>query len=208
MPDKNCYRKIVTFFLFLISVLCLSGVSSSQALIEFYPQQLNVGENENFTLDMIISSDVKISGAELKISYDPALLSITSIQEGDLFRHGGKSTIFSSGNIDNEPGTVTGIYSVIIGDEILPGPGAFATIALSSKDSIGIAELEIMDVLISNSAGDSLPVTIENAQIMIGDVNASGDEQLKQSNESQRSGQNSLITLVFAMVCLYLLKRK
>ncbi|WP_407355351.1 cohesin domain-containing protein [Methanolobus sp. WCC5] len=209
MLCKDCCRRSATVLLFMIIILCLTGISSSQAVIGFSPDRLNVEENGSFTIDIMIASDVRLSGAELELSYDPALVNVASIKEGDFFKQEGKSTIFSKGEIDNGIGSVTGIYSVMIGNEILPDPGTFATITLNSKDNTGIAELEMRNVIVSNSAGDSLPVIVNSAQIIIGDIEIDDDKKAENAiEESQSSGQNSLIYLLLAIMCLYFLKKK
>ena len=43
-------------------------------------------ENEEFILDIMIESDVNVSGAEMELIYDPAIIEIVSIAEGNFFK--------------------------------------------------------------------------------------------------------------------------
>ncbi|WMW21535.1 cohesin domain-containing protein [Methanolobus mangrovi] len=206
MSDKRNCSVFTTIFLFTLIALFLTGLASAETVIGFSPAQLSVQENEEFTLAITIETDTNVSGAELELSYDPSLVNIASITEGDFFKQGGMNTIFSRGNIDNELGTVSGIYSVIMGDDMLLAPGNFATITLSSKGVAGITYIEMKNVIITNSTGASLPVTINNAKVIIGDVETSTANE--ETTQSQQSGQNTIIPLVFAIMCLYFVKRK
>lgn len=203
----SLFTTIILFTLIILSFTCLASAGST---IGFSPAQLSVGENEEFTLDIVITADVNVSGAELELSYDPELVSITSINEGDFFKQSGKSTIFSKGNIDNDAGTATGIYCAIIGEDMPLEAGTFATVTLSSKENSGVADIEMSNVIITNSAGEELPVSVSNVKLVIGDAEivAEGQEDMQTGSESQQTGQNTLVPLVFALMCLYITKRK
>lgn len=203
--NKNC-RIFTTISLLVLIIVYFTGFTSAEIIVGLSPAHIIVDENENFTLAMIIEPDANVSGAELEISYDVSLINITSITEGDFFKQGGKNTIFSKGSIDNELGTVTGIYSVVMGDDILPESGTFLNIALTSKDNSGIAVIEINNVMITNSAGDKLKVSVDNAKVNVGDVRV--EDSNEETAQSQQAGQNTLIPLVCAIMCLYFVKRK
>ncbi|SFM66628.1 cohesin domain-containing protein [Methanolobus profundi] len=201
---------LISIVLFTCIILSLTGLASAESAIGLSPSQLNVEENEEFTLDIIITSDDSVSGCELELSYDPGLVSITSITEGDFFKQSGKSTIFSQGTIDNDAGTATGIYCAIIGDDLQLNPGTFATITLSSKGNAGITEMGLKNVIITNSAGEKLPVNIKKATLTIGDVETVAEEQedIEIGAEEKQTGQNTLIPVIFALMSLYFIKRK
>ncbi|MDK2825415.1 MAG: hypothetical protein PWQ44_591 [Methanolobus sp.] len=192
-------------------ILLLAGTANAEISVALNPSQLHVEENEEFTLGIIIESDVNVSGAEMQLAYDPTLIEVVSIAEGNFFKQGGESTIFSKGTIDNELGTVTNIYSVMMGDDMMLDKEVFATITLQAKNSFGIAKLEMKNVVITNSAGDDLPITVTNADIAVGDVKLNAqDTDMKNTTdeESPKTGQNSAIIAIMAMCCLYLIRRK
>ncbi|MDY0386031.1 MAG: cohesin domain-containing protein [Methanolobus sp.] len=201
--DKNC-NIFSTISLFALIVILFTGLADAEINVGFSVAQISVDENKDFTLAMIIEPDTNVSGVELELSHDPSLINIIAINEGNFLKQGGKSTVFSKGDIDNELGTVTGIYSTIMGNDMLLDPGTFLNIALSSKNNSGIATIEINNLVITNSAGDTLEVTVNNAKVNVGDVKDVNEER----SQSQQSGQNTLIPLVCAMICLYFVKRK
>lgn len=198
--DKNC-SIFPAISLFALIVISFTGLACAEINVEFSPAHISVDENKDFTLAMIIEPDTNVSGVELELSYDPSLINIAAINEGEFLKQAGKSTVFSKGDIDNELGTVTGIFSAIMGDDMSLDPGTFLNIVLASKNNSGIATIEINNLVITNSAGDSLEVTVNNAKVNVGDVN-------EETSQSQQSGQNTLIPLVCAIICLYFVKRK
>ena len=208
MPDYKVYRTFRIISLVILITLSFAGYANAQSSIAFSPSQVEVDENEEFTMDIIIESDMNVSGSEMELSYDPGLISIISINEGNFFKQSGESTIFSKGIIDNKQGVVTDIYCVIMGEDRMLEPGTFATLTINSGNISGVTNLEMNKVTITNSEGDSLPVTINNAEIIVGDVETVTDGQESKGSESPQTGQNSLIPLIFAMMCLFFVKRK
>jgi hypothetical protein len=204
---KICKRLAVVSVFILITLL-LAGTVNAETIVAFAPSQLSVEENEEFTLDIMIESNVNVSGAEMELVYDPALMEVVSVAEGNFFKQGGENTIFSKGTIDNELGTVTNIYSVIMGDDMMLDRDVFTTITLQAKDNSGISELEMKNVVITNSAGDNLDATITNAEIAVGNVEINTHESNGETEEkSPATGQNSVVFAIVAMACVYVVRK-
>ncbi|MBP1910077.1 cohesin domain-containing protein [Methanolobus bombayensis] len=207
---KSC-KSFSAISIFVLITLLLAGTANAEISVAFYPSQTSVEENEEFTIDIMIESDVNVSGAEMQLTYDPELIEVTSISEGNFFKQDGESTIFSKGTIDNELGTVNEIYSVIMGDDTMLEPDIFATITLHSKEKSGVAILEMKNVIITNSAGDSLETKITNAEIIVGDVEVTTPEsgaETETEEESVTTGQNSSIIALIALCCLYIVRKR
>ncbi|WP_406660515.1 cohesin domain-containing protein [Methanolobus sp. ZRKC3] len=207
MKTKDIHKKYSLIFLFSIMALfMLATGASAETVISISPEKLQIDENGAFTLEITITSDLAITGTELQLSYDPELISVTGISEGSFLKQGDGSTIFSKGDIDNEQGIVTNVYGVIMGKETILEPGTFASIEFSAGDVAGISEIELNNVIVSNSAGASLPVEINNGKVLIGDVREDlPDVAAESPDEAESAGQNSLLISAFAIVCLTLL---
>jgi hypothetical protein len=118
-----------------------------------------------------VSFDVKVSGLsdlyafEFDISFDPAILSASSVTEGALFSSVG--VFFSPGFIDNVGGTVT-----FIGDSLSgPGPGistdgTLASILFSSIAS-GSSNLTLSNVILLDSNFGDIAATASGASINV-----------------------------------------
>ena len=207
---KSC-KTFAAISIFVLITLLLAGTANAEISVALAPSQLHVEENDEFTLDIVIESDVNVSGAEMELAYDPTLIEVVSLSEGRFFKQGGQSTIFSKGAIDNELGTVTNIYSVIMGDDMLLDREVFATIKLQAKDNSGVSSFEMKNVVITNSAGDNLPITLTNAEIAVGDAELEPQEidmGAASEKESPKTGQNSAILAIIAMCCVYIFRTK
>nr|WP_321497174.1 cohesin domain-containing protein [uncultured Methanolobus sp.] len=213
---KSC-KTFAAISIFVLITLLLAGTANAEISVALAPSQLHVEENDEFTLDIVIESDVNVSGAEMELAYDPTLIEVIAITEGNFFKQEGAKTIFSKGTIDNELGAVTNIYSVIMGDDMMLDREAFATITLQAKDNSGITYLEMQKVVITNSAGDDLTktdsVTVSNAEIAVGDVELETQEidmgaASEEEEESPKTSQNSAILAIIAMCCVYIIRTK
>ncbi len=211
MPFDKKLRTVSVLTLTILLILICTGSANAEITISFEPSEMNVEEDQEFTLDITVKSDVNVSGAEMELSLDPSLINITSVSEGEFLKQSGYSTIFSNGTIDNEKGTVTNIYSVIMGDDRHLEDGTFATITLRSKDERGITKLRMDNVVITNSAGEKLPVTVNSADIVVGDaadMNTIGEESNEEDTGSPKTGHNSLHMLTLIFICLCFAERK
>ncbi|WP_255335114.1 PGF-pre-PGF domain-containing protein [Methanosarcina sp. KYL-1] len=141
------------------------------------PETQSIGGEQDFTLNIYIEPDTSISGAQLDFIFDNSLVNVKEIREGDLLKRTGSTTIFSSGTTDNSRGTVTGIYGLILGKNMVTAPGTFATVDLVSSDRSGVCKLQLSNVVVSNSSGYSIPVTVVNSNIQIGETSKSTSEQ-------------------------------
>jgi hypothetical protein len=199
--DAHKNSSFITLFL-ILAFLLLSTSATAQIIVSISPEKLQVEENESFTMDITITPDSAIAGAELQLEYDPALISVTKISEGSFLKQGNAGTIFSKGAIDNNNGTVTNIYGVTIGKEMMLEPADFASIEFNSKDKAGISQITLKNVLVTNSTGTSLPVELNNGKVLIGDVKEEIPEDAGAQDDSKSAGQNSLLISAFAIVCI------
>jgi hypothetical protein len=104
-----------------------------------------------------------MAGMQFDLSFDPSLVTADGVEEGDLLRQGGASTFFSSGNIDNQAGTITGVFGAITSPgETVSSEGTFATITLTAKAQGDSWPLGLSNVIVGDMDGNALPVTLDN----------------------------------------------
>ncbi len=181
---------------FLIIPLTVSE-STAEIAVCISPELTRVGENGIFVLDVTIEPDIAISGAELTLMYDPALVQVTSVKEGDLLTRKGEKTIFSPGTIDNVNGSVKGIYGLVLGKEIDVEKGTFVSIGFNATGKGGVAAIEIKELTITNSVGGKLPVSVKDAQVSIGN----GKEHVPNDDvgETRKLGDETQLVLAFSI---------
>ena len=127
---------------------------------------INVINGSNFQVDIIISPLVPIAGAQFNLSFNPNLVSVNSITEGNLFKQNGAQTYFMAGNIDNVAGTVKNVACSIIGNNSVNTQGVLATINFTAK-SIGDCQLTLSNVIVANQQAQSVNTQVNNGDIVI-----------------------------------------
>jgi len=210
MNFKNVFKNCSFISLFLILALfLLSATTSAQAIASVSPEKLQVEENAKFTLDITITPDAALAGAEFQLEYDPKLVSVTKVSEGAFLKQGNEGTLFSKGTIDNNNGIVTDIYGVIIGKEMILDPGIFASVEFEAGDSSGISEITLKNMILSNSTGVSLPLEVNDGKVLVGDVEEEIPESFDAKDREKSAGQNGFLISIFAILCIsFLFMRK
>lgn len=106
----------------LLSQITLAGAIST-VLVQPVNQQVVIGKQ--FTVYLNVTPGVPIAGMQSNIVFNPEIIRIDSISSGDLFTQNGDSEFSSTGVINNTTGTVSNIFSVIIGPKSVNTSGTF-----------------------------------------------------------------------------------
>jgi hypothetical protein len=155
--------------------------------MSFNPPLKQVSQGDNFTVDIVITTAKASDGAAAGVTFDPSLLSCTSVDEGSFYKtwaqsKSGDTLLFPSGAINNTAGKIgdTGItiqMPVVVGTP--PGPtehlggasgtGTFLTLHFTAKAN-GIANLSLTDVEIDDDSVSQYAMGSgsENGQVFIG----------------------------------------
>ena len=121
-----------------------------------------------FTVNINVQPNNAIAGAQFNFSFNPALVSVNSITEGNLFNQGGANTYFMQGTINNTTGTVTGVAGVITTPgKTVSSAGTFAVIRMTAGTLQGTSTLYLSNVIVGEINGQSISVTVVNNQVMI-----------------------------------------
>ncbi|MDA0524644.1 disaggregatase related repeat-containing protein [Methanococcoides alaskense] len=126
-----------------------------------------VTPGETFTVDVLIDPAVPITGAQLDLLFDGSKLTAGSVTEGNLFDQNGASTFFSSGIMLNNDGKIEEVYSSIIGSESVTSQGVMATISMTAGSATGMAEIDLANVVISDTNSNLMPFTTSKATVLV-----------------------------------------
>ena len=126
-----------------------------------------VTPNQQFTVNITIDPTVSITGAQFNLLFDSSIATVNSVTEGDLFTQDGASTIFNDGTIDNNAGTVTDVYSSILGATSVSTSGTMATISLTAGGSTGRLDLNLSNVVIGDANSNAASYTITDTSVLI-----------------------------------------
>lgn len=153
-----------------LASLAFAPASSAAAAttVTVSPPPGAVSPGSAFTATVVVVPSAAIAGMQFDLAFNPSLVSVTSVQEGPLLNQGGASTFFNPGIIDNEDGTITGVFGAIIS----PGSsvsvqGTFATITLTARSASGNCPLSLSNVVVGDTSGTPVTVTVTSGSVSI-----------------------------------------
>ncbi len=121
-----------------------------------------------FDATVTVTPSAAIAGMQFDLTFDAALVSATSVREGNLFNQSGASTFFNSGTINNDAGTITGVFSAITSPgRTVSAQGTFATISFTAKSDTGDCPLALRNVIVGTASGTSVAVTVTSGSVTI-----------------------------------------
>jgi len=145
------------------------------ATVEITPLTQTVEQGSPFTVNVTVfpNPEVPIAGVQFDLSFNHHLVSVSSVTEGNLLKGENESeykTYFSSGAIDKDAGTITGVAGAIItaGGNVST-PGVFATIQMVAKSVDGTSTLNLSNVVVGDINGSSVPIMINDGIVTIGE---------------------------------------
>jgi hypothetical protein len=161
-------RNVIVFLVFL-SVILLPGVTFAAGNVNITASTPagTVDSGAQFTVNIDVVPNNAIAGMQFDLSFNPALVSVDSVVEGNLFNQGGADTYFSPGQVDNGAGAITGVFGVIVTPgQTVSTAGTLATITMTAATG-GVCPLTLSNVLAGDVTGQSVPVDITNGSVTI-----------------------------------------
>ncbi len=186
--QNNSLHISLILLIFVSLSIVFTGTAAAETIVSISPETQSIGENQDFILSIYVEPDTPISGAQLDLVFDNSLVNVKEIREGDLLKQTGSTTIFSPGTTDNSQGTVTDVYGSILSKNTITTPGTLATVYLSSTDGSGACKLELKNVLVSDSSGCSMPVTVIGGNVKVGDISTSPAETISGGGSGEGGG--------------------
>ena len=132
-------------------------VTSAEARIVRIEVKEPVVKGLSFPVAVTVEGATNLAGFQFGISFNPAILEVVKVEEGTLLPDVG-TTYWLEPKIDNANGTITGIVSVRTGEGGAAGSGTLATITFKAIGT-GAGYIKLQNVVLSNSKGQSVPVT-------------------------------------------------
>src|SRR3990170_5624347 len=129
----DCLKATVIFFTMAI-ILCLPGPASAAgtAVVSVSAPTQSVSPGTQFTVNITVQPNNSIAGAQFNLSFNPALVTVNSVNEGNLLKQNGANTYFIPGQINNTAGTISGVAGVIITPgQTVSTSGTFALILMT-----------------------------------------------------------------------------
>ena len=141
--------------------------------------KLDIHVGDSFTLNISAEDVYDFAGWQFDIIFNPNLLEVLEIREGDFLKTGGESTFFRKGTINNSSGKITGLSSARLSGDSVNGTGTLLSVTFKAKAS-GETQLKLNKLQFGAGTGgvisagpDEVVITIEG-QLTTGDVNRDG----------------------------------
>jgi hypothetical protein len=142
--------KLILYALAAVGGLFIGALAHSASATDTYTsfRQRVVPLGAQFSVTILCRQDYQVKGWELKIGYNPARLRANYVMEGTIFSN--FATFFSPNvKIDNQNGTITNLYDLIIGHGFAPYSGGFCTIWFTAIGA-GRSSISLYDVGVCN----------------------------------------------------------
>jgi hypothetical protein len=145
----------------------LPVAASSPAIVTVSAPAQPVSQGQQFTVNITVQPNNSIAGVQFSLSFNPSLVSINSVTQGNLLNQGGTSTYFTAGTINNIAGTLTNVAGAITTPgQTVSAAGTFAVITMTASSGSGTCPLTLSNVIVGDINGNSLTVNVVNGQVI------------------------------------------
>ena len=131
------------------------------------PSKVSVGEK--FTATLRVSDVRELSGAQFILAFNPAVLEVADVNEGDFLSQDGSRTFFQVTKIDNVGGELSGIRLARFGQGGVSGSGVLLKVVFRAKTA-GNSPLTLRDVKLGNVSGGQIPSDVSVATVTVSPV--------------------------------------
>jgi len=153
----------------IVAIILLFGITTitiadDTTTVSIDPSSQTVSPGGTFNVNVSCVPNQPVKAFEFKLSFDPSLLQVNSVTEGNIFN--GYNTFASTGTIDNTAGTIVDVYSLIVGSGNVTNNGTLVTINLTALDSTGTSTLDLYDTGVTDEAG-YLSISVNDGSITV-----------------------------------------
>ena len=179
------YLAFLLIFALLIGFPAIGTAKASTIITVSAPDQ-QIASGETFTVSINFNLDTAIAGAQFDLTFDPSIVTVDSVQKGDLLAPEEPIVYFDPGKIDNDNGTISEVIGVVMTPgQTLPENGSIAIITFTAREKDNISPLNLSNVVLGDAEGQPVPVSIlRNDEITVGvnhpPILKIGDKSIKQ----------------------------
>jgi hypothetical protein len=168
-------RVIIVLVLLVLAVVLLAttdipqrlGFATLSSVVAVQPVNQTVYKGSTFSLYINVTTNNAIAGMQSDMKFNPGVININKVTEGNLFIVPPKNATFMSGGIiNNVTGSVNNVLVVILGPYNTTKSGTFVKYTGVAVGK-GKSTINLSRVLISDSKGVASPVTLSNATINV-----------------------------------------
>ena len=142
---------------------------------------------DTFTVQLGIENVVDLAGWQFDIAFDPAVLEVLEVKEGDFLKREGATTFFQKGVINNRSGRITGFSSARLSEGGVSGMGDMLSVSFKAKAE-GKTQLTLRNFQLADITGTPISAGPHDVEIVIAERLITGDVN--------RDGQVSILDMV------------
>jgi hypothetical protein len=163
---KSAIVVLTLVLYFTVSAVSVAAAESSIVNLSVSAQPISAGSQ--FTVGIMIQPNNNIAGVQFQLIFNPSLVTINSVSEGNLLKQQGATTYFNPGQINNSAGIVTGVAGVITEPgKTVSNPGTLAIITMTAGQVPGTCPLTLSKLILGDTNAHSIPVTVNSGQVEI-----------------------------------------
>ncbi len=161
-------------FLVLLSMFSVVGLATP-ANISIINQTAKLGQTFNVDINIIPNGN-SASGWQANVSWDPTIIRVNGITEGNYLKLYGSQTFFMPGTIAN--GSTGYTFAVILGPNSgVSNPGVLMTLNITTIGVTHNSTLTPLNIKLVDPNGNYIPFTLSSSRVVVApkyDVNMDG----------------------------------
>ena len=142
---------------------------------------------DTFTVQLGVENVVDLAGWQFDIGFDPVVLEVLEVKEGDFLKQEGATTFFQKGVINNRSGRITGFSSARLSEGGVSGVGDLLSVSFKAKAK-GRTQLTLRNFQLADVTGAPISAGPHEVEIVIAEHLTIGDVN--------RDGQVSILDMV------------
>jgi len=152
-------------------------IENSSVDYTFSRNTIHLGDT--FTVQLGVENVVDLAGWQFDIGFDPVVLEVLEVKEGDFLKQEGATTFFQKGVINNRSGRITGFSSARLSEGGVSGVGDLLSVSFKAKAK-GRTQLTLRSFQLADVTGAPISAGPHEVEIVIakhltiGDVNRDG----------------------------------
>jgi len=165
----------ITFFWLITSLLLTLNMKEeyqvANATIKLIPSKQQVKVGEVFSVGVEINptpANAKIAGWQMNLNFDPSVIAVHTVTEGDFLKPGSGATFFNPGVVDNIAGTVKPIYCASVGSGSGTTVASLAVIFTCEAKVAGkTSSFSLTNIILGNQVGTAIPFDLSVGQVTV-----------------------------------------
>ena len=144
----------------------------------FSTEATSVRVGDTFNAHVNAEKVTDLAGWQFDLTFNPDVLEVLEVNEGDFLKTDGGTTFFQEGTVDNTEGKIAGLSAALISKGGITGTGTLLSVVFSAKAD-GNSQLALHNFQLGSSTGAVIPAGVRDLAITVEskpswDVNADG----------------------------------